>query len=294
MGALSEHHPLIASPGGLVEIALDRALSETVLLNSATLQQRAFEVRDILSTFDRDQFPTEYIDEDTYGRIGVLEEPKPIQDCITKEDLKSTMFQLAVNCSVIYWIFRLLLPDELCAQYYAQKFNRRVKSQFDLFDKIIADPDEGAKPAREVEDEVEKIATELQRIVDNARVDRQRRMHGDSMMAANLTDMLKDVCLRNERVSLFRLLIGGSTTHGPKFGLDALRGLPKTTIVEQKNGLDNVRRLLVENRAPLEYRRAFDEIRRNLPAEPADEPLSSLKRPAGDTGRGNQKKPNRA
>ena len=141
---------------------------------------------------------------------------------------------------------------------------------------------------------MEKIATELQRIVDNARVDRQRRMHGDSMMAANLIDMLKDVCLRNEGVSLFRLLIGGSTAHGPKFGLDALRGLPKTTIVEQRNGLDNVRRLLVENRAPLEYRRAFDDIRRNLPAEPADEPLSSLKRPAADTDRGKQKKPNRA
>lgn len=294
MRALSEGHPLIASPGGIGEIALDKVLSESALLDSAALQQRAFEVRDILSTFDRVEFPTEYIDEDTYRRIGILEEPKPLEDCIVKEDLKNTMFQLAVNCSIIYWIFRQLLPEELCAQYYAQKFNRRVKSQFDLFDKISADPEEGVEPIEEIEDGVEKIATELRRIVENARVDRQRRMHGDSMMAANLIDMLKDVCVRNEGVSLFRLLISDSATHEPKFGLDVLGALPKATIAEQSSGLDNVKRLLVENGAPLEYQRAFDEMRRNSPVELAGEPPSGLKRPAAGIGRGKQKRPNRA
>jgi hypothetical protein len=294
MRALSEGHPLITSPGGISEIALDKVLSESALLDSAALQQRAFEVRDILSTFDRVEFPTEHIDEDTYRRIGILEEPKPLEDCVVKEDLKNTMFQLAVNCSIIYWIFRQLLPEELCAQYYAQKFNRRVKSQFDLFDKISADPEEGVEPVEEIEDGVEKIATELRRIVENARVDRQRRMHGDSMMAANLIDMLKDVCVRNEGVSLFRLLISHSATHEPKFGLDALGALPKTTIAEQSSGLDNVKRLLVENGAPLEYQRSFDEMRRNLPVELAEEPPSGLKRPAAGIGGGKQKRPNRA
>lgn len=296
MRALSEGHPLITSPGGIGQIALDKVLLESAPLDSAALQQRAFEVRDILSTFDRVEFPTEYIDEDTYRRIGILEEPKPLEDCVVKEDLKNTTFQLAVNCSIIYWIFRQLLPEELCAQYYAQKFNRRVKSQFDLFDKISADPEEGAEPAEELEDEVEKIAAELRRIVENARVDRQQREHGDGIMAANLIDMLKDVCVRNERLSLFRVLIGDSTAHEPKFGLDVLRALPKATIAQQSSSLDNVKRLLTENGAPLEYRRAFDDMRRNLPTEVADEPPSGLKRPAAGSGsgRGKQKKPNRA
>jgi hypothetical protein len=292
--ALSEGHPLIASPGGIGEVALDKVLSETAGLDSTALQQRAFEVRDILSTFDRVEFPTEYIDADTYRRIGILEEPKPLEDCIVKEDLKNTTFLLAVNCSIIYWIFRQLLPEELCAQYYAQKFNRRVKSQFDLFDKINTDPEEGTGPVGEAEDEVEQIATELKRIVDNAWVDRQQRKHGDSMMAANLVDMLKDVCIRNERASLFQALIGNPTTHEPKFGIDALGSLPKATIVEQSSGLDNIKRLLIENGAPPEYRSAFDEMRRIPPVQGAEEPASSLKRPAVGSGRGKQKRPNRA
>jgi hypothetical protein len=293
MRALSDGHPLTAGTGGVGEIALDKALSETTLLDSAALQQRAFDVRDMLSTFDRVEFPTEYIDGVTYRRIGILEEPKPLEDCIVKEDLKNTMFQLAVNCSIVYWIFRQLLPEELCAQYYAQKFNRRVKSQFDLFDKISTDPKDGVDPAGEAEDEVEQIATDLRRIVDNARIDREQRKHGDSMMAANLVDMLKDVCVRKERASLFQALIGNPTTHEPKFGLDALEALPKAAISEQSSGLDNVKRLLIENDAPPEYRRAFDEMRRILPVEVADEPASSLKRPATSNGRGKQKRPNR-
>jgi hypothetical protein len=291
--ALSEGHPLVASPGGVGEIALDKTLSETTVLDSAALQQRAFEIRDILSTFDRVEFPTEYIDEDTYRRIGILEEPKPLEDCIVKEDLKNTMFQLAVNCSIVYWIFRQLLPEELCAQYYAQKFNRRVKSQFDLFDKISTDHEEGADPAGDVEEEVDQIATELRRIVDNARVDREQRRHGGSMMAANLVDMLTDICARNERVSLFQALIRNPITTEPKFGLDALGALPKATIVEQSSGLDNVKRLLIENGAPPDYRMAFDEIRRVPAGEAANEPASSLKRPAVGSGRGKQKRPNR-
>lgn len=294
MRALAEGHPLIASPGGVGEIALDKVLSETAILDAAALQQRAFEVRDILSTFDRVEFPTEYIDDDTYRRVGILEEPKPLEDCVVKEDLKKTIFQLAVNSSIVYWIFRQLLPEELCAQYYAQKFNRRVKSQLDLFDKISAEAEEGPDPTRDIEEEVDQIATELRRIVDNARVDRQYRSHGDSMMAANLVDILKEVCLRNERVSLFQLLIGNSTALEPNFGLGALAALPKATLVEQSSGLDSVKRLLIENAAPQEYQRAFDEVRRPLAVEGGDEPSSGLKRPATSSGRGKQKRPNRA
>ena len=293
MRALPEGQPLTGNPVDIGQIALDNVLSETAPLDSATLQQRAFEVRDILSTFDRNEFPTEYIDEKTCRRIGMLEEPKPLKYCLEVEDLKSTMFQLAVNGSIMYWIFRQLLPEERCAQFYAEKFNRRVKSQFDLFDKISTDSVEGVDPIEEVGDEVDQIATELRCIVDNARVDHEQRKHGHGLMAANFVEMLKDVCVRNTRPSLFQALIGDPSIHEPKFGLDALEVLPKAAILEQSSGLDNVKGLLIVNGAPLEYQRAFDEMRRTPPVEVAEEPASSLKRPAGGNGRGKQKRPNR-
>jgi hypothetical protein len=291
--ALSEGHASAANPPDIGEIALEKALSETTPLDSATLQQRALEVRDILSTFDRDELPTEHIDEPRYGRIEMLEEPKPLDHCLEVGDLKYTMFQLAVNCSTVYWIFRQLLPEERCAQFYAEKFNRRVKSQFDHFDKLGTNPEEGTGPAGEVEEEVDQIARDLRLLVENARVDFEQRKRGDRKMAAYLVDMLKEVCVRNEGTSLFQALIGDPPTPEPKFGLDALEALPKAVIAEQSRGLDNIQRLLVENDAPLEYRRAFDEIRRVLPAGAADEPASSLKRPAVGPGRGKQKRPNR-
>ena len=291
---LSEGLPVTGNPADIGEIALDKVLSETTPLDSATLQKRAFEIRDILSTFDRNDFPTEYIDENTCTRIGMLEEPKPLKDCLEVEDLKSTMFQLAVNGSIVYWIFRQLLPEERCAQFYAEKFNRRVKSQLDLFDKVSTAPEEAAEPPGDVQHEVEHIATELRRIVDNARTDREQRKHGHSSMAANLVEMLKDVCIRHKGPSLFQALIGNSLNHDPRFGVDALEVLPKTAIVEQSLGLDNVRELLMANGAPLEYRRAFDEMRRVPPVEVSAEPASSLKRPAVGNGRGKQKRPNRS
>jgi hypothetical protein len=291
--SLSEGHASTANPPGIGEIALEKALSEAIPLDSAVLQQRALEVRDILSTFDRDELPTEYIDEPRYRRIEMLEEPKPLDHCLEVGDLKYTMFQLAVNCPTVYWIFRQLLPEERCAQFYAEKFNRRVKSQFDHFDKLTTNPEEGAGPLGEVEEEVDQIARDLRLLVENARVDFEQRKRGDRKMAANLVDMLKEVCVRNEGTSLFRALIGNPPTPEPKFGLDVLEALPKAAIAEQSRGLDNIQRLLIENDAPLEYRKAFDEIRHVLPAGVAEEPASSLKRPAVGPGRGKQKKPNR-
>jgi hypothetical protein len=290
--ALSDHASTANLPG-IGEIALEKALSETTPLDSATLQQRALEVRDILSTFDRDELPTEYIDEPRYGRIEMLEEPKPLDHCLEVGDLKYTIFQLAVNCSTIYWIFRQLLPEERCAQFYAEKFNRRVNSQLDHFDKLAVNSEEGAITPGEAEEEVDRIARNLRLLVENARIDFEQRKRGDRKMVANFVGMLKEVCVRNKGTSLFQALIGNPPTPEPKFGLDALEAFPKPAIAEQSRGLENVQRLLIENDAPLEYRRAFDEIRRVLPAGAAEEPASSLKRPAVGPGRGKQKKPNR-
>ena len=292
--ALSENLPLTGNLVNIGEVALDKVLSETTPLDSVTLQQRAFEIRDILSTFDRHEFPTEYIDQSSCTRISLLEEPKPLKDCLEVEDLKSTMFQLAVNGSIVYWILRQLLPEERCAQFYAEKFNRRVKSQLDLFDKVSTDPRKGVDLADEIKDEVEQIAGEFRRIVENARADSEERRYGHSTMAANLVEMLKDVCVRNKRLSLFEALIGNPSIHDARFGIDALEVLPKAAIAEQSIGLDNVRVLLTTNDAPPEYRTAFDEMRRMPAVEVSEEPVPSLKRPAGGNGRGKQKRPNRS
>ena len=56
-------------------------------ITAAVLQNRAVQIRDILSTFSRNDFPSEHIRENLFDRVAILGEPKAIEDCIEKEDL---------------------------------------------------------------------------------------------------------------------------------------------------------------------------------------------------------------
>ena len=58
-------------------------------VNVAVLQARAVQIRDILSTFSRNNFPSEHVQANLFDRIAFLDEPKAIEDCIEKEDLVS-------------------------------------------------------------------------------------------------------------------------------------------------------------------------------------------------------------
>jgi hypothetical protein len=220
---------------------------------------RALRVRDILSTFDRNEFPRDHISEAVCKRAAFLEEPKAIADCLEQGDLKLTLFQMAVNNPAQYDILCHLLSEDRCAQFFEQKLRRRIEAQiaaFDMLAKVDVD-DLSASERNHFQNRIDGIAFELSNVVQAARLDQKRRLPGEKGKAKHLVSMLREVCRRSK---LFHALIGNGSSVGAGFGLDALQALPNEAVVEQSDELANVRELLVQQGAPNQYLIQFDEL----------------------------------
>lgn len=216
-------------------------------------------MRDILSTFDRNEFPHDHISEAVCRRVAFLEEPKAIADCLEQGDLKLTIFQLAVNNLAQYDILCHLLSEDRCAQFFEQKLRRRIEAQMAAFDMLPkVDIDSLSAPEQDhLRSRIAGIAFELSTIVQAAKSDSKRRVQGKREKARHLVSLLREVCRRRK---LFQALIGNGSSVGPGFGLDALHALSNEAVVEQSDELANVRALLVEQGAPNQYLTQFDEL----------------------------------
>ena len=227
--------------------------------STPTRLARALRVRDILSTFDRNEFPLDHISEAVCRRVAFLEDPKAIADCLEQGDLKLTVFQLAVNNTAQYDIFCQLLSEDRCAQFFEQKLRRRIEAQIAAFDVLAkADVDDlSVSEQSQLQGQIDGIAFELSNIVQAARLDRKRHLQGEREKAKHLVSMLRQVCHRSE---LFQALIGNGSSVGPGFTLDALRALSNEAVAEQRDELANVRALLAEQGAPNQYLTQLDEL----------------------------------
>jgi hypothetical protein len=227
--------------------------------STSTRLARALRVRDILSTFDRDEFPLHHISEEVCKRVAFLEDPKGIADCLEQGDLKLTIFELAVNNLAQYDILCQLLSEDRCAQFFEQKLRRRIEAQIAAFDgyaKIDADG-LSASEQDQLQSQIDRIAFELSKIVQVVKFDRKRHLQGEKEKAKHLVSLLREVCCRTR---LFQALIGNASSVGPGFGLDALGVLSNEAVMDQSNELADVRALLVQRRAPNQYLTQFDEL----------------------------------
>jgi hypothetical protein len=256
---------------------MDFLYNEPASVNNTVLRSRAIHIRDILSTFSRNDFPSEHVRQDIFDRVELLEEPKAITDCVEKEDLLSTIFLLAVNNSAQYSILRHVFPDDLCARYFQQKLQRRIQAPIQAFDLLDVAAGDANPPSQDhIRAQVGRIATELDHIVTVIKDDRRHRWQGEADTASHLVSLMQAVCRRNyspggrsgrrqglndnHRLNLFQLLIGNASSRDARFGLDALQVFSKDAITKQSEGLGVVRRLLDEQEAPQEYIRLFEEI----------------------------------
>jgi hypothetical protein len=238
---------------------------------------RAVQIRDILSTFSRNNFPSEHIRANLFDRIESLNEPKAIEDCFEMEDLESTIFSLAMNDRAQYNILRQILPEEVCAQHFHQKLKRRIKAQIEAYDALDAAARSANPPDRDhIQTQVGVIAAELDRITEIIQNDRAHRRQGEVETATHLVHMMQEICRRNYRPggrsdgrhessgnhnsSLFQILFGDTPNCGSRFGLDALKVFSKDAIMEQHTELKLLRELLVDTSTSQGYIKQFDEI----------------------------------
>ena len=227
--------------------------------STSTRLARAHRVRDILSTFDRNEFPLHHISDDVCLRVAFLEEPKAIADCLEQGDLKLTVFELAVNNLAQYDIFCQLLSEDRCAQFFEQKLRRRIEAQiaaFDMLPKIDADG-LSASEQDQLQSRINGIAFELSNIVQVVKSDQKRHLQGEKEKAKHLVSLLREVC---RRTRLFQTLIGNASSVDQGFGLDALGVLSNEAVMDQSDELADVRALLVQRGASNQYLTQFDEL----------------------------------
>lgn len=251
--------------------------NEPASVNTAVLKSRALQMRDILSTFSRHNFPSEHIEPNIFNRIAFLEGPKAIEDCVEQEDLVSTIFLLAVNNWAQFRILRHVLPEELCAQHFQQKLQRRINAPIQAFD-VLDDAARSANPPDrdQLQSQVGIIAAELNHITWIVEDDRTYRRQGEIETATHLVSLMQAVCRRNyspgyrsasrqslnghHNSNLFQILFGNSSGREARFGLDALKAFSTDAIREQHEELQGVRNLLIHNNTSQNYIREFDEI----------------------------------
>jgi hypothetical protein len=245
-------------------------------VNVAVLQARAIQIRDILSTFSRDNFPSEHVRPNLFDQIALLDEPIAIEGCI-KEDLVSTIFSLAVNNWAQYSILRHILPEKVCAQYFHQKLRRRIDAQIEVYDALDAAARSVNPPDQDhIQTQVDTIAAKLNDITEIIQDDRAHRRQGEVETATHLVYMMQEICRRNYRPgdrsdgrhessgnhnsNLFQILFGDTPNYESRFGLDALKVFSKDAIMEQHAKLKPLRELLVDNSTSQGYIKQFDEI----------------------------------
>ena len=246
-------------------------------VNAAVLQNRAVQIRDILSTFSRNNFPSEHVQPNLFDRIALFNEPKAIEDCIEIEDLVSTIFVLAVNNWAQYNILRRILPEKVCAQHFTQKLRRRIDAQIEAYD-VLDDAARSVNPPDRdhIQAQVGIIAAQLNHITTIIQDDRAHRRQGEVETATHLVYMMQAVCRRNycpgdrsdgrhessgnRNSNLFQILFGNMPNCESTFGLDALKVFSKDAIMEQYAELNLLRALLVDNSTSQGYIKQFDEI----------------------------------
>jgi hypothetical protein len=245
-------------------------------ITAAVLQNRAVQIRDILSTFSRNDFPSEHIRENLFDRVAILGEPKAIEDCIEKEDLVSTIFSLAVNNWAQYNILCHILPEERCAQDFEQKLRRRIDAQIEAYDNLDVAASVNPPDRDHIQTQVGIIAAKLNYITTIIQDDRAHRWHGEVKTATHLVYMMQAVCRRNYRPgdrsdgrhessgncnsNLFQIIFGNTPDCESRFGLGALKVFSKDAIMEQRAELNLLRELLVDNSTSQSYIKQFDEI----------------------------------
>lgn len=276
-------------------------------MSALPLLSRAYKTRDILSTFDPEELPSNF-------RSDIFEEinrPRTPAQCLIQLDLEGTIFRLAVNDHAVYKSLSEAQPVKARAVGLFQKVTRRIKMALAVFDNYAKNGIQSESlPGTSVKD----LGSQLQYFVDiiGAEVPK-REPHGGEQAAECLIFLLREVCNRNHDAfddntwerraprgeeeddrNLFQCLIGHPPTGSPAFALDALKTLPEGVLAttDKRERVEEVRGLLHRHQAPVAYRRALQAILDSLTGatSPTAGPQPGQKRPAAGTGRGGQKR----
>ena len=209
----------------------------------------AFRIRDILSTFSKeDEFPSEFR-QDIWDKIQL---PRTPADCVRQGDLEGTIFQLAAINKAVYESLNQAQPPHICQTHFKEKLDRELKKTLDTFDSL--GPRSGTKA--QVLAAVKRCAANLRRLEQAGVQDQRDRQTNAQDLAGWLLNLLKEVCERHNPTSagpsgrlvmgsdLFQILIGQTSGSESMFVLDALDALPRDAVIQHSARVSEISQVL--------------------------------------------------
>ncbi|KIW21825.1 uncharacterized protein PV07_12752 [Cladophialophora immunda] len=183
--------------------------------DSTPFGQRKRDARDIVSSFDRNDLPSEFCP-DTYKRITVGQAKRPSSEWTITGDLPRTIMTWMVHDPNGWALLNKCLPMKLRTKLFVEKLQRRFQHEFDRYDEVLdATQHLLAAPAWSPEDirsTVIQIAANINSLAAAARLDLDERPDGPGGTAHVLLEALKGVCLRSKTIPAAPTQQGGART----------------------------------------------------------------------------------
>lgn len=206
-------------------------------LTSAQIRSRAVNIRDILSSFDRDVLPSEFKPQ----IFDELDRPSqarpPVSQWTIQEDLSGTLLQWGVYNEETWEVLIQLQSPSTLARCFYEKLRRRFDHLFDEYDQLAEEP-VGTTRAN-----VERVARGFRDVVKAVSEDRSYRELGHEAIARRLLEAMIGICQRHvDIVSTAQTPVtprrgtrrSTSTTEGPS---NLYEALIKTEASDQAQGL---------------------------------------------------------
>ena len=216
--------------------------------NEEEITARKAAVRDMLSVFDREALPEEYL-----HNIPDIPADTPIDRLFIPGDLGATIYRLAVRDESIYATLDRILHRDICARYYLMKQLRRARQAMLDLDRYA---DNGPSSNSLVHDmDVKECGRTLHRIVWEVCQDRESRiskgplkLETRTMAPEVLIEILEGVCDHNRDIdseNLYAYLISepprpATPEERRDFVIDQLRDFPPNEwkhLTERLNGI---------------------------------------------------------
>jgi len=266
--------------------------SSLMEFDSTPIDERKIQVRDILSSFHRDTFPTEFRT-DIFARINDEQGRRENYEWTIPEDLEGTLMQWGVHDEHCWSFLGKCQTPRNRATLFNEKLRRRFERAFESYEGI-ANLDQPGPPAptttsAQIRTQVRHISDTIRTLVQAAQTDQAERQIIDdriarqymSALARQLLSVLETVCKNHEDVSplspfrrrhrrptsgaepecsLYHDLIGRPPRSTGVFMLDALDQIPAAIFEDMTDRMQQIGALLLANRAPRNYRERFRAI----------------------------------
>ena len=239
-------------------------------------RRRKAEIQDILSSFSRDDLPSEFRSP-LFQSISEAQRDRPGEWTIAG-DLEGTLAQWGVHDVEVLRLLTRVQPEDTRSRLFHEKVARLLEMILEAYQNI-----DRSQSANEIRNEVQRVADRIRSIIEESK--ERQRMESRAVQPGVFVRVLRDVCENNldisgggsgvrtrrssgsqTEVSLYHTLVADPPTdeHFLLKLLDWVAETHRGLLIPHKGALERIDIKLETLRAPASYRSELRHIIRKL------------------------------